>query len=453
MQFNNNIIIMLLKFSFNDIIMQLIFNNFNPWWRLQTVPGHLVGQPRQILDVLKQTLSVRQMTLITGLRRVGKTTLMFQLIDSLFKKENVAPEHILYHSFDEARYDLEDIFSFYQSQILTDDLQSLKRVYVFLDEIQKLPDWPDKVKIFYDMHPNVKIILSGSANLIMKAGSRESLAGRFFDYNIAPLNFPEFLSFRKVEIDPAKEAVFQQTIVREFQRFLKTGGFIETMSFDERLLVQYFKESILERVTYRDIPEVFPISAPDLFLRLLNIIAQRPGLYLEYKNLANDLQFDQRTIANYFNYLEYSYLIQKLYNFSPNLLTSEKKLKRAYLSNTGFTFALSGDFDLPFLLEQFWVNLLKTKYFYRSPQKDEVDLVLVSGEKIVPVEIKIRESIPAKTLGSLFKFLNRFNVRRGLLISLQSETQVTKNGRNVRVLPYWKYWSILNFIEELKDLN
>lgn len=207
-------------------------------------------------------------------------------------------------------------------------------------------------------------------------------------------------------------------------------------------------------MTYRDIPDVFSVSVPDLFFRLLNILAQRPGLYLDYKNLGNDLKFDQRTLANYFNYLEYAFLIQKLYNFSPNLLTSEKKLKRAYLSNTGFTFALAGgDFDLSILLEQFWVNFLKTKYFYRSPQKEEVDLILVNGEKIVPVEIKIRKIVSAKTLGSLFKFLNHFDISKGLAISLQTETEFTQNGRNVKVLPYWKYWSILKYINKLNRQN
>jgi len=135
--------------------MQLIFNNFNPWWRLKSVPNHLVGHPRKILSQLKQALLVRQMTLITGLRRVGKTTLLFQLIDSLLKEKKTNPEHILYYSFDETRYDLEEIFSFYESQILQDDLRNFERTYICLDEIQKLPEWQNKIKIFYDMYPNI----------------------------------------------------------------------------------------------------------------------------------------------------------------------------------------------------------------------------------------------------------------------------------------------------------
>jgi predicted AAA+ superfamily ATPase len=113
--------------------MQLILNQFNPWWQGQQVPAPLLGRPRQILPTLYPALSLRQMTFITGLRRVGKTTLIFQL-----------------------------------------------------DEIQKLSQWPEQAKILYDLYPNLKITLSGSANIIMTVKSRESLAGRFFDYVIDP---------------------------------------------------------------------------------------------------------------------------------------------------------------------------------------------------------------------------------------------------------------------------
>jgi hypothetical protein len=180
----------------------------------------------------------------------------------------------------------------------------------------------------------------------------------------------------------------------------------------------------------------------------IRILAQNPGFYLEYKNLASDLQFDQRTIINYLSYLEHSFLLQKLYNYSTNLLSSEKKLKRAYLANTGFTHALAGQMNFPLLMEQFWATFLKAKYFYRSPQKDEVDLVHVAGNFSLPIEIKMRENISAKDAGALFKFMRYFGKKQGLLISLRDETELANNGMAVKVLPYWKYWSIRKWIEE-----
>jgi hypothetical protein len=118
--------------------MQLILNQFNPWWQRRQVPEPLLGRARHYLQTLYDSLSPRQMTFITGLRRVGKTTLIFQLVDRLIRERQVNPYHLLYFSFDESRFSLEEILAFYQTQILQDDLRAFERVYIFLDEIQKL---------------------------------------------------------------------------------------------------------------------------------------------------------------------------------------------------------------------------------------------------------------------------------------------------------------------------
>lgn len=110
-----------------------------------------------------------------------------------------------------------------------------------------------------------------------------------------------------------------------------------------------------------------------------------------------------------------------------------------------------GEIDFPVLAEQFWINFLRAKYFYRSPQKDEVDLVLVSDQAVLPIEIKMRENISIKTVAPLLKFLRRFDIKKGLMITLQTEIEFVRNGRLIKILPYWKYWTILQWIEEVTN--
>lgn len=76
-----------------------------------------------------------------------------------------------------------------------------------------------------------------------------------------------------------------------------------------------------------------------------------------------------------------------------------------------------------------------------------MDLVLVTNQAILPIEIKLRESFSAKTAGSLLKFMRRFDLKKGLMITLQTETELVRNDRLIKVLPYWKYWSIRNWID------
>ncbi|GFP35872.1 uncharacterized protein HKBW3S43_01659 [Candidatus Hakubella thermalkaliphila] len=300
---------------------------------------------------------VKYGNIFSGLRRVGKTTLMFQIIDELLNNKKVDPYYILYFSFDEAKSEGKDILSQYEKEILKDSISKKERAYLFFDEIQKLEGWPEKIKVVYDLYPNVKIFLSGSAAIDIKKGTRESLAGRFFEFHIEPLDLDEYLDFKGVKIDKEREDIFEVEIKRYLEEFLRIGGFIEAMKFEEVQLDKYFKEGLLERVIYRDLPDVFPVGSPDLLYRLIRLCAERPGMYLDYKNIANDLGYDQRTIASYFSYLEYALLIKKLYNYSFNLLTSEKKMKRVYFSNTAFTLALSRETEQSLLMEQFFVNL------------------------------------------------------------------------------------------------
>lgn len=421
--------------------------DFNPWWRTSSVPKNQIGKSREILDEILSFLDYRQMIILFGLRRSGKTTLMYQIINHLLAKRDVPPFRILYFSFDEQAFDLNHLLEIYQQDIIRQGLEEQEIIYLFLDEIQKLGDWFNKVKILYDRYPNLKIILSGSAALALEKDSKESLAGRFFEFCIEPFSFDEFLAFKRSTIDKTRENLYKSEIVRLLRDYLKMGGFIEAVDFDDLALKKYFRESLLERVVFKDIPEAFTISRPQLLFRLLHIIAGIPGIYLDYKSLGNDLKVDQRTISSYISYLDYSLLITKLYNFSTNRLTSEKKLKRIYLSNAAFMSALRpGELEYHYLFEGYFANLFKAQFFYRSPQKEEVDLIIETQQKILPVEIKIREKIKMKDLKPLIKFMKHFRCGQAVVISRNIERVEKIGDLKVTILPYWRHWSIVNEI-------
>jgi hypothetical protein len=414
--------------------------SFNPWWRDGKIAPEFIGRKRKVFNEVVKYIDRRQIMLFTGLRRVGKTTLMYQIIDELLRK-GVNPYNILYFSFDEMRYDLEDIIKQYETEVLREDITK-KRVFILLDEIQRLEGWPSKVKLLYDTNPKLKLFLTGSAQITMWRGTRESLAGRFFDFVIKPLDFEEYLDFKGVKIDRNREKIFEKDLKRHMSGFLKTGGFIEALDMDEHMLKKYLKESLLERVIFVDIPQTFKLDLPELLLKLLTIATARPGFYLDYKNLSNDLNVDQRTIANYISYLEYALFLQKLYNYSRNFLTSEKKVKKLYPSNTAFTLAMNPEAGLASVLEQFFVNNLNARFFLKTPQKEEIDIIHTQDKSVLPIEIKIKQKISRDDVKTLFKFLDRNKLQRALLITRDIETKFQKEKLFVDAVPYWKYWSI-----------
>ncbi|MBC7254376.1 MAG: ATP-binding protein [Actinobacteria bacterium] len=276
----------------------------------------------------------------------------------------------------------------------------------------------------------------------MAKESKESLAGRFFEFLVEPLDLEEYLEFTGTEIDRRREKVYELEIKRSLRHHALTGGFIEALALDDIQRKKYFRESLLERVIYRDIPEHFTVKSMDLPYLLMSVFCDRPGMLVDYRSLGNDLEHDQRTVAGYVSYLEYSLLAHKLYNFSPNRLTSEKKARKIYPSSTAFTAALSGVSDFAALAEQYFAINLKARFFWRSPQKEEVDLVLTPDDRIIPVEIKMRETIKERDARPLFKFMARYGISRCLVISLDMEGRFDDGVRAVDVIPYWRHWTI-----------
>jgi hypothetical protein len=419
-------------------------NYFNPWWRTGRVDEKLIGRKRQIFEEVLKYIDLRQILMFTGLRRVGKTTLMFQIIDWLIKEKNVDPTKILYYSFDETVNSVEEIISTYEKEVLKENISQQKKIYLFFDEIQKLEDWSSKIKVFYDIYTNIKIFISGSASLNLVKNTRESLVGRFFDFLIDTLDFEEYLEFKDIKIDKEKEKIFEVDLIKNFEDFLKSGGFIEALELRDIKLARYFKEGIIEQLIFKDLPSVFSINHPDLLYRIIKIIASRPGIYLDYKNIGQDLKYDQRTISDYISYLVYSMLVRKVFNYSSNYLITEKKMKRAYLTNSAFNYAITEVSDFSLIVEQYFINFFKAKYFYRNPQKEEVDTILENTGNGIPVEVKIKNVISKEDLIPIFRFLKKFNLQKGYIITKNTE-HVYRNGDYIiEAIPYWRYWTIKN---------
>ncbi len=416
---------------------------FNEWWSTKSINRALVGKRRNIFSVIIRYLDKRQAILLKGLRRVGKTTLMYQLIDYLLQEKGINPYNILYFSFDENRGSLEDILEEYSHLVLKKTFtQQKEKLYIFLDEIQKLKGWADALKIFYDIYPNIKFIISGSAALGLLKDSRESLAGRVLDFDIEPLDFKEFLLFREVSIDYERIDIYKDLLQSNFNQFLKTSGFIEILNEDDEVIKKYFTQSILERVIFRDIPEIFSVKEPHLLFTIIKILAANPGMLVDFQNLSNDLNRDKRTISTYFEYLKYSLLVNPLYNFSRNMLTSEKKLKKYYLSHSAFCHAISNieKFKLiPNMVENCMVSKEKAKFFYRTPDRREVDIIKIDGNKLTPIEIKYTSSIQNSEISGIKSFMKKYKVKDGIIISKDLEDEIYFSYGRVKIIPVWKY--------------
>ncbi len=381
---------------------------------------------RLLYEKIIPFLNKRFIISIVGLRRTGKTTIMKQIIDYLTK--NINRKRILYYSFDEPA-ELKEVIENY---LKISGYSVEDKLYMFLDEIQKVEDWQNKIKTYYDNYPNIKFIVSGSSSLHIRKKS-ESLAGRIVEFELEPLSFKEYLIFKEKEDWVNDQKLFANNLREEFEKYI-FRQFIEIIDEDLETIKQYV-ESIIRKIIFEDIPFIYPVEQPQVLLRVMQIVANNPGMLLNYKNLSSDLNINEKTLSNYIEYMEKAYLLDKLYNFSKNLLTTEKKLKKVYLKTSSFcTTSFS---NLNKLIENSVVIQLKSNFFWR--QNFEVDCILVNDKEIIPLEVKYKDDIKQKDIKGIKKFIDKYDIAKGFILTRNLE----KEEGNLKYIPVWKY--LLNF--------
>ena len=403
--------------------------DLNPWWEGRF---SLTYKEREIYKQIQKFLPLPQIIALTGLRRVGKTTLMLKIIEDSIKK-GFEPRNIIYFSFDEFReIEIRKVMKEYE-ELMEKDLRK-GRYMLLLDELQKLSNWEDQIKTIYDTFKNIKIIISGSESLFIKKKSKETLAGRIFEFKVNPLSFREFLSFKNVEFKPI--GLHERKLIKLFNEFLLTQGFPELVDIkDKDIIKKYIKESIVEKVIYRDISKLFKIKDIAVIESLLNILMEEPGQLIELSDLAKELKISRQTVSNYLTYLEEAFLVRKIYNFSKSRRKVERKLKKYYPTIVSVDLLFRDDeLSKSKVFEWALVNQLNAKFFWRDPYKNEVDII-IADKKILPIEIKYGKI----DFGGLLKFMEKFKVNEGVVISLKKEDKKKINKKSIHIIPAFKF--------------
>lgn len=403
--------------------MDEILTLLNPWWKSGTVKKVLAKEFRR--DMFKELIKakeIKQITTLYGLRRVGKSTLLFQLIDELINNKT-DPSMILYFSFDQKVSDLNDIFSEY-SMLNQLDLENGK-YFFFLDEIQKLKDWQNKIKIYYDLYPNIKFFISGSSNLGLRKNASESLAGRIQFLRLEPLSFDEWLKINKIKIEKNKTNLYQKELKHNFIWYLKTP-FPEIAPLREDILIRkYIDDFIVSRILFYDISKEFKDVDMDLLETLKNIFFNDPGFIINVDALARDLQRGKENILKHINYLNQGLITRTVKNYRKGELSSSRKFKKIYPYHPCFCYGI----DESKLIENLIVSILDAKYYWREKEK-EVDII----QHKIPIEVKYKNTIANDDLKNIIYFMQKFKQLKGIMITKASEE---KRG-SIKLIPAWK---------------
>jgi hypothetical protein len=399
---------------------------------------------REIQDQIANYIPQREILIITGVRRSGKSSLMKLLCDDLLSREDVLENDILYLNFEDERFipfTFHDFEPLYETFI---ELENPKgRIYLFLDEIQNIGGWEKWLNRLYEFE-NVKIFVTGSNASLLSSEISTALTGRNRQIVTWPFSLREFLTMKKVIIDGKSLYKRQKKIEikRVFGEYLELGGFPEVLKTgDPTLLEQYYKDII-----YRDVIARHGIKNIKEVKELTLFLAANPGTIQSYKNMQRIIGVrSQNTVKNYLEALNDVYLFFSMDLFDYSLKRQIYNPSKIYCIDVALSNSISFKFSRN--MGQNYENLVflellrrgKELYYWKSQKGREVDFVIKDGLDITEA-IQVCYSLEdektrQREMRALTEVKNELGVDRLTVITDDDESQ---HGE-INIMPLWKW--------------
>ena len=418
-----------MELATSENILNLLFA-YNPWWSTNIIQKEFTKDVKRCAYFeAYQTMmnsEIRRFAILCGVRRTGKTTIMYQTIDKLLKS-GVPSKNILFVSFDHPLlklFSFDKVLEIYRTNISCDE-----EIYCFFDEIQYAENWNIWLKILYDTTPKIKVMATGSASPILQNKSTESGLGRWKIINIPTLSFYEYCMLKKIEINSLPQNISPLQIYQlskqeqtdifsklsnlqiHFLRYLQIGGFPELALSSEGIYAQrILREEIVDKALKKDLPSIYGIRSIRDMEKIFLYLCYCSSNIINISNMTKELNgINRKTVEDYIQYLSSANLIY----ISPAVSLGAKQLLKTqdkiYIADPAIRNAVLvlGDItnnpdELGLIAETAVYKHIKTYfdnqntlvgYFRGGAKGKEIDIVVKKDSNInnLLIEVKYRE--------------------------------------------------------------
>jgi predicted AAA+ superfamily ATPase len=394
---------------------------------------------REALDEIN--FSNKEIIDIMGPRRSGKSSLFKLIKDRLGLNDD-----FLYVNFEDPFFIenngveiLEKLIETYKAYFNPE----LK--YLFFDEIQEIKNWEKGIRKLRD-GTDYKIFITGSSSKLLSKELSSSITGRHTTVKMMPLNFREFLFFKKVEIDSPKDVILKENIIKKkFQEYMNQGGFPEVTKTDNKeLLKNYFYDFLQKDVIIRN-----QIRDKSSLEKMAVFLMTNSGKTVSIASLKKAFNLSYETANNYLEYLKEAFLVFELKKFSFSLKKQSQAVPKIYSVDTGLAREVSFSFSQDsgrILKNVIFLNLIRKfeDIFYYTTGKDfEVDFLVREKNKnqlLIQVcwnleEEKTRE----REIRTLDEAMKELKMKKSFIITNNQEEKIKTENGTINVLPAWKW--------------
>ena len=403
---------------------------------------------REIQKDINSFLKQREIIVITGVRRGGKSSLMKLLATDITEKYGVPRNNILHLNFEDERFTEFDVNDFDQVyEIFLEVYHPRGKNYFFLDEVQNVKGWERWVNRLYEFE-DIKIFITGSNAAMLSPEISTTLTGRNRQLIIYPFSFNEFLSLRKYSLNEKSFYLREKRIELKqlFKEYLELGSFPEVLKIrDITLLEQYFKDiiyrDIIARYSTRNIKEIKEMT---LFL------ASNIGTVQSYKNLKEIIGVKSlNTIKNYLEILENVFLFFRVELFAYSVKKQIYNPSKIYSVDSALSNSVAFKFskNIGHIYENLVFMELKRRnkeiFYWKSKKNQEVDFVIKRGLKIeeaIQVCFSLAEKkVRDREIKGLLAAENELNVNNLVIITDDEEGEKEIEGTTINIIPLWKW--------------
>ncbi|MFQ6129918.1 MAG: ATP-binding protein [Candidatus Hadarchaeaceae archaeon] len=424
------------------------------WWKRLKLP-------EMVSRELALPASPTQVISVVGVRRCGKTYLLFNTMKQLLRE--LEKDNIIYVNFEHERLrnlDADDLGELLVAQREIFEPDEAKPTYMFLDEIQNVRDWDKWVRRIHDER-RFRIFVTGSSSKLLSREIATSLRGRCLSFVLYPFSFAEFLEAKNYSFESLADIQYsgeKGKVLKFLREYMKFGGFPEVvLEGDEetknRLLSSYF-----ETIFYKDIVERYGVKNLALLDDFLRYAINNFSSYLSLTKVekyfkSTGIKCSKKTLANFLKYSEMVFLLSSLEIFSHKIKDRMQYPRKIYCADTGIVnrFAPKFSENLGKLAENVVYLELRRKFeppeheifYWRNRQWGEVDFVVKEGLRVKHlVQVcwdPTDEETKKREMRGLAKAMEEFKLKKGLVLTSDFEGEEKVEERRILYRPLWKW--------------
>jgi len=406
-------------------------------WGKNPLPS---GIARDITPKIVPYLHTDEIIPLTGPRRSGKSTVLYQLMDVL-EKEGVPEEAVLHINFEEPNLTpllstegLDELYSTFRTHVYPEG-----KAYLFLDEIQNVPSWEKWVRA-RTRTEDIKVFVTGSSAKMMSRELASLLTGRHLSFEILPLSFSEFLRFNKIAMPDVRLPIAASAPIRNaLENYMRWGGFpkvvlSESPEYKRDILTAYFDD-----ILFKDILLRHSIKDTMLLRSIVTTLLTQTGTLVSYQRIANLFQVSNDLSINYCNYAVEAYLFEFLSFYSVKSAIRHRHPKKIHALDVGLRNAVSlaHSADEGHIIETLVYGALRRRFgeniFYWQ-EEGEIDFLIHQGTKITHIFQVVAGKLDDEKV--LNREISALSVAKGVFREAEAILIAKDMPKNIEKIPF-----------------